>query len=142
MGGGGKTVAKEERKRGGRVVPQRSVKNFATGLSKEAWVKGGGARRRGERTPKLRERIFQRVGGALKVTPRPTRRGLHIYKEPPRFLGGLGRLEGSERLVPSTFPFPLGYWRLVSIMTTVVSVGVRRAEAFQGAGGWTWILGS
>lgn len=37
------------------------------------------------------------------------------------------------------FPFPLGYWRLVSIMATVVSVGVLRAEESQ-AGGWTGTL--
>lgn len=29
----------KERERGGRVLAQRSAKNFAIGLSKEAWVK-------------------------------------------------------------------------------------------------------
>lgn len=50
---------KEERRRGGRVVAQRSVKNFAIGLSKEAWVKGGGATTRGEWTQEFWELIFQ-----------------------------------------------------------------------------------
>lgn len=44
----------EERERGGRVVAHRSGKNFAIGLSKEAWVKGGGARRSWERTQEFR----------------------------------------------------------------------------------------
>lgn len=64
---------KEERRRGGRVVAQRSVKNFAIGLSKEAWVKGGGATRRGEWTPEFWELIFQRSldGRGLKSDAAP-----------------------------------------------------------------------
>lgn len=45
---------REERERGGRVVAQRSLKNFAISLSKEAWVRGG-ARRRSEPTQEFRE---------------------------------------------------------------------------------------
>lgn len=74
---------------------------------------------------------------ASKVTSRPYKESLHIYEEPPTS-GGPGSLEGPERLVPRAFPFPLGYWRLVSIMATVVSAGVLGTEErtrTPGAGG-------
>lgn len=44
--GRGEGWKRDERDRGGRVVALRSVRNFAIGLSKEAWVIGGGARKR------------------------------------------------------------------------------------------------
>ncbi|KAB0400468.1 hypothetical protein E2I00_006461, partial [Balaenoptera physalus] len=81
IGGGGKTVDKEERKRGGRVVARRSSSLDGRGLKSDA---------------------------------APTRRTTEIF-------GGPGSLEGPESLVPSAFPFPLGYWRLVSIMATVTA---------------------
>ncbi|XP_007168328.2 ruvB-like 2 [Balaenoptera acutorostrata] len=53
-------------------------------------------------------------GRGLKSDAAPTRRTTEIF-------GGPGSLEGPESLVPSAFPFPLGYWRLVSIMATVTA---------------------